>query len=133
MNSQFTAEEIRNGISEGAIQLFPKTNGVSECWKYFSEAKIDDKILFGWAVCKSCFTSILYSFDFSQVTYWVQGQGSFGSHGSKVNKSDPVSSLSSSLLELLWMNLNFKWELLEIPLAFKQMSGRWYHASLYYY
>ena len=26
-------------------------------------------------------------------TYWVQGQGSFGSHGSRVNKSDPVSSL----------------------------------------
>ena len=29
----------------------------------------------------------------AQVTYWVQGQGSFGSHGSRVNKSDPVSSL----------------------------------------
>ena len=28
MNSQFTAEEIRKGISEGTIQLFPKTNGV---------------------------------------------------------------------------------------------------------
>ena len=28
--------------------------------KFFSEAKKDDKILFGWAVCKSCFTSILY-------------------------------------------------------------------------
>ena len=26
-------------------------------------------------------------------TYWVQGQGSFGSHGSRVNKCDPVSSL----------------------------------------
>ena len=60
MNSQFTAEEIRKGISEGTIKLFSKTNGVSECWKYFSEAKKDDKILFGWAVCKSCFTSILY-------------------------------------------------------------------------
>ena len=60
MNSQFTAEEIRKGISEGSIQLFPKTNGVSECWKYFSKSKKDDKILFGWAVCKSCFTSILY-------------------------------------------------------------------------
>ena len=58
MNSQFTAEEIRKGISEGTIQLFPKTNGVSECWKYFSEANKDDKILFGWAVCKSCFISI---------------------------------------------------------------------------
>ena len=60
MISQFTAEEIRKGISEGTIQLFPKRNGVSECWKYFSEAKKDDKILLGWAVCKSCFTSILY-------------------------------------------------------------------------
>ena len=108
----------------------------------------NDKILFGGAVCKSCFTSILYkakigddtnfygtknlsdhlkicrrtpsfpsisnhfeskqgkkqvyfessflSFDFSQLTYWVQGQGSFGSHGSRVNKSDPVSSLVRS-------------------------------------
>ena len=59
MNSPFTAEEIRKGISEGTIQLFPKTNGVSECWNFFSEAKKDDKILLGWAVCKSCFTSIL--------------------------------------------------------------------------
>ena len=59
MNSQFTAEEIK-GISEGTIQLFSKTNGVSECWKCFSEEKKDDKILFGWAVSKSCFTSILY-------------------------------------------------------------------------
>ena len=24
-------------------ELFPKTNGVSECWNYFSEAKKDDK------------------------------------------------------------------------------------------
>ena len=60
MNSQFTSEEIRKGISEGTIQLFPKTNGVSKCWKYFSEAEKDDKILFGLAVCKNCFTSILY-------------------------------------------------------------------------
>ena len=43
------------------MSVFPETNGVSECWKYFSEAKKDDKILFGWAVCKSCFTSILYN------------------------------------------------------------------------
>ena len=60
MNSQFTAEEIRKGISEGTIQLFLKTNGVLECWKYFGEAKKDEKIRFGWAVCESCFTSILY-------------------------------------------------------------------------
>ena len=42
MNSQFTAEEIRKGISEGTFQFFPKTNVVPECWKYFSEAKKDD-------------------------------------------------------------------------------------------
>ena len=30
---------------------------------------------------------------FFQLDCWVQGQGSFGSHGSRVNKSDPISSL----------------------------------------
>ena len=59
MDSQFTAEKTRKGISEGTIQLFRKTIWVSKCWKYFSEAKKDDKILFGWPVCRSFFTSSL--------------------------------------------------------------------------
>ena len=47
-----------------------------------------------WRATKTVyFESSFLSFDFSQVTYWVQGQGSFGSNGSRVNKSDPVSSL----------------------------------------
>ena len=47
-----------------------------------------------WRATKTVyFESHFLSFDFSQVTYWVQGQGSFGSHGSRINKSDPVSSL----------------------------------------
>ena len=89
MNSQFTAEEIRKGISDGTIQLFPKTNGFSDVVEAVSINLESYKNL----QRRVYFESSFLSFDFSQVTYWVQGQGYFGSHGSRVNKSDPVSSL----------------------------------------